>query len=393
MLTLPSTRMWCRGGGSPACACQSIANLNGANLATLIDTVRTQQYGEQRQRELRETWQHGPNSPSPSLKVETRVRTPLGLPRLPAVGSDDLSERLVDSINASYGVHRGFRAAHAKGVLCAASFVPTPEAGRLSRAAHLTGAGVRAHVRFSNGSGDPTVPDAMRDGRGMAVKLYLPDSTTTDIVALSLPAFFARTPEDLLAFNEARRVDPATGQPDLARVGAYLAAHPEAMVAVNAAITHPIPASYATLAYHGLHAFGFVAPDGAVSHGRYHLVPEAGEATLSDDEAATRGPDYLRDELSERLAGEPAVFHVHAQLAGEGDPTDDPTAVWPDDREVVMLGRLEVTGLAFDRERDGDVLVFDPTRVPDGIRLSNDPILLARPGAYSVYVARRLAPR
>ena len=81
------------------------------------------------------------------------------------------------------------------------------------------------------------------------------------MVALSLPAFFARTPEDLLAFNEARRIDPSTRQPDLARVGAYLAAHPEAMTAVNAALTHPIPASYTSLTYHSLHAYRFEAAD------------------------------------------------------------------------------------------------------------------------------------
>jgi len=77
------------------------------------------------------------------------------------------------------------------------------------------------------------------------------------------------------------------------------------------------------------------------------------------------------------------------QLAGAGDPIDDPTAQWPSDRSAVRAGRLEITELAFDRERGGDVLVFDPTRVPDGIRLSADPILLARPGAYAVSVARR----
>jgi catalase len=307
------------------------------------------------------------------------------------VGGDDLSERLVDSLYANYGQHPGFRAAHAKGVLCAATFVPTPAARDLSRAAHLAGPEVRAHVRFSNGSGDPTMPDGARDARGMAVKFYLPDAGTTDVVALSLPAFFARTPEDLLEFNAARQVDPATGQPDLARVGAYLAAHPEAMTAVNAAITHPIPASYATLTYHSLHAYGFVDAGGTERHGRHRLVPEAAEATMSDEDAATRAPDFLSDELSERLAREPVVYHLRAQLAAADDPIDDSTAVWPDDREVVDLGRLEIIALAFDRERDGDVLVFDPTRVPDGIRLSADPILLARPGAYSVSVARRTA--
>ena len=305
------------------------------------------------------------------------------------VSTDDLSTRLIESMNATYGVHPGHRTAHAKGVLCAATFTPTGDAATLSRASHLTGASVRAHVRFSNGSGDPHAPDTARDGRGMAVKLYLPNGSTTDIVALSLPAFFARNPEDLLAFNEARRADPKTGQPDLAKVGAYLADHPEAMTAVNAAITHPIPASYTSLTYHSIHAYRFEAADGSVRHGRYHLVPDAEETPLSDEEAASRTPDYLRDELAARLEDPPAVFHINVEVAAPDDPVDDPTAVWPSGRAIVELGRLDITGLAFDRDHDGDVLVFDPTRVTDGIQVTDDPILLARPGAYSVSVARR----
>ena len=301
----------------------------------------------------------------------------------------DVSERLVDGMNAAYGSHAGHRAVHAKGVLCAAVFTPTDSASALSRAPHFAGPQVRAHVRFSNGSGDPTVPDATRDARGMAVKFYLPDGKTTDIVALSLPVFFTRTPEDLLAFNEARRPDPATGQPDMEKVGAYLAEHPEAVPAVTAAITLPTPASYTALTYHSIHAFGFVAADDGVRYGRYHLLPEGGEETLTEEEAATKSPDYLREELESRLRRGPAAFGLDLQLAADGDPVDDPTAEWPADREVVRLGRIELTSLAFDRERDGDILVFDPTRVPDGIRLTDDKILLARPGAYSVSVTRR----
>lgn len=307
------------------------------------------------------------------------------------MSSDDLSVRLVDSLNAAYGVHPGHRAAHAKGVLCAATFTPASDAPSLSRAPHLAGPPVQAHVRFSNGSGDPSAPDAARDGRGMAVKFYLPDGTTTDVVALSLPAFFARTPEDLLAFNDARRPDPATGQPDLARVGAYLAAHPEAVTAVNAAITHPIPASYCALTYHSLHAYRFEAADGMVRHGRYHLVPDDAEANISDDESASRPADYLREDLGERLGRAPAGFSLTVEVAEAGDPVDDPTAVWPEGRAVIELGRIEVTSLAFDRDHGGDVLVFDPTRVTAGIQVTDDPILLARRGAYSVSVARRAA--
>jgi catalase len=305
--------------------------------------------------------------------------------------ADDLSEQLVDSLNASYGVHAGFRAAHAKGVLCAATFTPTADAPGLSRAVHFAGGDVRAHVRFSNGSGNPTVPDGVRDGRGMAVKFYTP-AGTTDIIGLSLPCFFTRTPEELLEFNAARRPDPETGVPDMEKVGAFLAAHPETVPAVTAAITHPIPASFATLTYNSIHAFGFVAADGSERHGRYRFVPLADEASISDEDGAARPADYLRDELAERFASSgPVRFAIDVVVAAPSDAVDDPTVAWPEDRPTVRVGELAITGLASDREHDGDILVFDPTRVIDGIELTKDPILLARRGAYSVSVARRTA--
>jgi catalase len=143
------------------------------------------------------------------------------------------------------------------------------------------------------------------------------------------------------------------------------------------------------MTYHGIHAFRFVAADGAVRHARWHLVPDAGDATITDDEAAERAPDYLRHELEDRLSRGPAVLHLELELADEGDAIDDPTATWPDGRERVRIARVEITELAFDRDRDGDILVFDPTRVPDGIELTADPIVHARSGAYRVSVARR----
>jgi catalase len=46
-----------------------------------------------------------------------------------------------------------------------------------------------------------------------------------------------------------------------------------------------------------------------------------------------------------------------------------------------------------ERERDGDILVFDPTRVTGGIELSDDSILRFRPRAYSASIARREATK
>jgi catalase len=119
-------------------------------------------------------------------------------------------------------------------------------------------------------------------------------------------------------------------------------------------------------------------------------VPEGGVRTVTADEYPNLDPHYLRDDLRDRLAAGPAAFTLSATLATTGDPLDDPTAVWPDDRSQVDLGRLELTGLAFDRENDGDVLVFDPTRVIDGIELTDDPILRFRAAAYAESVRRRM---
>jgi catalase len=296
---------------------------------------------------------------------------------------------VVDAINDLSGSHPGYRAAHAKGVVCAGTFTASPEAKHVSRAVHLQGDPVRVTARLSNGGGDPTKPDGANDGRGLAVKFYLPDGSRTDIVALTLPVFFVRTPDDFLAFTRARKPDPETGQPDMEKVGAWLAEHQEALPAIQFQLAMAPPASRAQLRYFGIHAYRFLSADGAERYGRYRFEPEAGEAFLDPDEAKEKPPDYLEDELSERMARGPVVFTLALQLAEEGDPIDDPTAQWPEDREIVELGRLEITGPDTEREQGDDILVFDPTRVTDGIECSEDPILNFRPKAYSESIARR----
>ena len=302
--------------------------------------------------------------------------------------ADEFAERVVDAINAVSGSHPGHRAAHAKGTLCAGTFTATPEAARLTRAGHMQGDGVRATVRFSNGSGNPGHPDYATEGRGMAVKLYLPDGSRTDLVALTLPVFFVRTPEDFLEFTRSRKpVDG--GQPDMAKVGAFLEAHPEALPAIQAALGMPPPTSYAHCVYRGLHTFWYENGSGEARAVRYRWEPEEGEQSLSKEEARERGPDYLQEDLVARIEGGGFAFRLVVQLGEEGDPTDDPTAAWPDEREEVVVGRLVIDELEREREKERDVLVFDPARVVDGIELSDDPILSFRPRAYSVSVERR----
>jgi catalase len=290
-----------------------------------------------------------------------------------------LAEEAVDAINAISGVHQGHRAAHAKGTLLTGTF--TPSGSGLTTAAHLQDEPVRVTARFSNGGGDPGIPDYAKEGRGMAVKFYLPDGAKTDIVALSLPCFFVRTPEDFLSFTRARQ-DPERLMPD------WLGAHPEALAAIQAALGADPPQSYATCAYNSIHSFRFTDPSGDTRFVRYRWEPEAGEHTLPGDEAKARGRDYLQEDIVAR--GESA-FRLIAVIAADDDAVDDPTVPWPEERERVEIGRLVLDGPDTEREQGDDVLVFDPCRVIDGIELSDDQILRFRSAAYSVSVERRIS--
>lgn len=253
----------------------------------------------------------------------------------------------------------------------------------------MQGEPVPATVRFSNGSGSPRRHDGARDGRGMATRFHLPDGSATDLVALTLPCFFVRTPEDFLEFTRAQRPDPETGKPDLALIEKFVGEHPETQLALGFSMFTMPPASYVQLRYNGVHAFKWINGEGAEQFVRYRWEPEGGEETITEEDSRSRDRTYLQDEIRERLAGGPAVFELQLQLAEEGDDPSDPTVPWPDERPVVVAGRMEVTGVIADQEGRCEVLIFDPTRVTDGIECSDDQILHARPGAYSVSYDRR----
>ena len=301
----------------------------------------------------------------------------------------DLYEQIVESVDAVFGGPFGERRAlHTKGSWARGTFTASPEAARLSRAAYLQGDEIATLVRFSNAGGDPEAADYARDARGIALKLRW-EGGETDILATTTPTFVTRTPEDFLELMKLRRPDPKTGQPDMEKLGAFLAAHPEAQPAVEATVMREPIASFATAPYFTPHAFALVDADGNRTWVKYRFDPEAGEQRLDDDEARERGRDYLHDELAERLRSGTIAFDLRFQLASDDDPLDDATAVWPDDREQVVGGRLEITEAADDPEVEGHIDVFDPLRVPDGIEPSDDPILHARREAYSVSAYRR----
>ena len=299
-----------------------------------------------------------------------------------------LAVELVEMIHEDFqGFHPGYRGVHAQGRYYAAIFKATPEAKKLSRAVHLQGQPVPATVRHGHSpSGNPWGPAY---APSMAVKFYLPDGTVTDLIAITIPVFFGRTPDEVLEILKTLKPDPATGKPDEAKVMQFLATRPWVANALKLAKALPAPVSFAQTSFHALHAFRFInAADGG-QYARYHWEPEDGVAGQTLEELQKQSPSYLFEELEARLRKAPVVFNLVLQLAKDGDPTDDPTALWPDDRPRVTIGRLEIIRTTTVEEIGDPVMLHDPTRLTDGIDASDDPILAVRRGVYELSVAHR----
>lgn len=308
-----------------------------------------------------------------------------------ATAAKPVTEQLVDTMTKlANGPYKGFRANHAKGIMAEGTFTPSAEAAGISKAPHLQGAAVPVLVRFSNATGVPTIADAAGNAmpKGMAIRFTLPDGGNTDIVAISVNGFPAATPEDFLGLLNAI----AASGPDVASpkpVEQFLASHPAAMKFVST--PKPVPVSFANQPFFGVNAFAFTNAKGETRYGRYRIVPVAGEQYLTTEEAAKQAPNYLMDELPARLGKQAAKYRIVLQLAEAGDSVDDPTAVWPEDRKQVELGLLTLKSAVANSQEAERALMFNPLVLPDGIAPSNDPVLLARPGAYAVSYGRRLA--
>jgi catalase len=299
-----------------------------------------------------------------------------------------LPVQIVDTMEHLNGRHAGYRRAHARGACFVATFTPTGDAAKYTTAAHLGGEAVPATVRFSNGGGNPAAPDNQPGGRGMAVRFQLPDDGATDLIGVNLPRFLVATPEQFLDLVRALAADKDAGTGDKAHLNAFLARNPASVPAFQALAAMGVPASFATTAYHALHAFVWVNADGDRQAVRYRWAPDLGEHNLDADEVAHSELQFLLDELVERLAAGPVTFTLHATLADPGDPTHDATQVWPADRPEITVGRLTVTGEVEDQAH-WEAQIFDPTNLTAGIELCDDPLPALRRSAYSVSYGRR----
>jgi catalase len=294
-----------------------------------------------------------------------------------------LAQQLLDAFDELFGLHPGFRAVHAKGLMCTGQFRPTPEAKKLTRAPHANRPSTVVTVRYSNFTGLPSIADNNPDAgpRGIAVRFHLGEHVHTDLVAHSTDGFPARTGEEFLQFVRALK------QPET--IGAFLAAHAGAKRFVEA--PKPCPSSYAREAFFAVTSFKFTNSDGVSRHGRFRIKPEAGTEYLSDREAAARSANFLSEELALRLAKGPVNLRVTVQMAAPGDDVTDASVSWPEGREEIPFGTLTLTERADDQVPERRKIIFDPLPRVDGIDSSGDPLTDVRADIYLLSGRRRRA--
>jgi catalase len=324
----------------------------------------------------------GPLNPLRQLLVQQM--TTMNTRKEPAMATTP--ESSVDALNSAWGKQTTQRSAHAKGVVLLGKFVPSAEAASVSKALHFKHE-VPVTARFSANSGMPKIADAdpRAAPRGLAIKFRLPDGSDTDLVTHSYNGFFAKNPEEFQQFFLAV-AGSKPGVPSPTPIEAFQETHPAAKAFLTT--RDPPPVSYATTAYFGVNSFKFVNEKGAVTIGRYQLLPDAGRHFLAKDESAKAATNYLEDEIRQRVARGAVRFTVVLQLAEPGDKIDDPSVAWASTNKITTLGTLTVASVVPDSEATERALMFLPALLPAGIE-SADPMIQFRNEAYPVSYERR----
>jgi catalase len=242
-------------------------------------------------------------------------------------------------------------------------------------------------VRLSDFAGIPTIPDnaAEASPRGCAIRFHLGEHSHTDIVAHSVDNFPVRTAEE---FGEFLRAVAATtpSQPHPNAIEQFLGAHPNALTFVQT--PKPIPASFANESFFAVSAFNFTTADGKSRFGRYRIRPVAGSEYLSDSDAAAKSPNFLIDEVEQRISKSPIKYRIVVQLAEPEDKVDDATVRWPETRSELEFGELVLQKIVAESDPEKRRIIFDPIPRVDGIEASPDPLFNPRADLY-LYSGRR----
>jgi catalase len=296
--------------------------------------------------------------------------------------------RFTDGFEQVNGVHHGFRRFHPKGVGVSGFFESNGNGARLSKAAVFQPGRVAVIGRFSLGNGLPDAVDTPDTVRGLGLEFSLPGGELWRITTINLPVFPFRTPEAFFEQMLASKPDPKTGKPDAHKMKAFFEHHPETVQALKIAKSQPASSGFANSTFSALHAFRVTNAAGVSTPVRWVLTPEQPFEAV-DAAPAARDKKYLFEGLIAAVHRRPLRWHLIVTVGQPGDPTNDATLPWPENRERVDVGTVTLDRVESDDTSAARDMNFDPLVLPNGIAPSDDPLLSARSAIYSQSYTRR----
>ncbi len=294
-------------------------------------------------------------------------------------------QKLVDGFDLGSPPPLGHRRNHAKGICFTGVFESNGAGSELSKAQVFAKGSYPVIGRFNLGTPNPNADDAKERVRGLGVMISTPDGQEWRMAMIDPPFFPVATVQ---GFHDLQLAS-ASKEPDA--MAKFAGAHPEIAAFGGWAKSAPWTGSYAEERYNSLNSFIFTNSSGNDHAVRWSFAPAAAPVSVPPDELAKRGPNFLETEIAERVKGGPARFSLMVTVANPGDQTSDPSKAWPGDRRSVDVGALVVQKI--EAEADGPCrdINFDPTVLPNGMRVSDDPFPAARSSAYRVSYDRRTA--
>ena len=322
------------------------------------------------------------------------------------MGDPDIAAKLVEALRRPDG-RADLRPVHAIGIGATGYFEASDIARDYCTAEHFQGRRVSVTVRFSNGSGCAVVHDGWSDVRGMATRFHLTSGPATDLIAMTLTAFFAPTPETFLDFAIEAKPTPVkrelpcrklrdllelklplrnpypgeTISPDAGAIR-FADQNDYAKLAVAQAADIGAPVSYLRAEYHAVHTFIVTGRDKARRWVRFTWQPVYGVLNTKITDPVI--DQYLQKDLRDRLAKGPARFTLMMAIGEAGDDFNDPSRPWPPHRLRIMMGTLTLDAVPKDQVADCEHLAFNPMHLTDGIEASDDPVLRVREEAYNL---------
>jgi catalase len=284
---------------------------------------------------------------------------------------------MIEALAPPGGASLGHRRNHAKGICFTGTFEANGSGVEHSRAQVFEPGRYPAMGRFNLGTADPEAADATVRVRGLGLRITAADGEEWRMAMTNPPVFAVSTPQ---AFHD---LLIAAGKNDPEAMKAFVQANPEFAPFGTWARTAPWTGSYAEERYNSLNSFVFTDAKGGDHIVRWSLLPSAQPVPIVQADLAKRGPDFLEQEITERVrtAG-PLRWTMVTTVADPDDATADPSKAWPETRRKVEVGTLIAQRI--EPERDGPCrdINFDPTVLPQGIRVSDDPFPAARSSVY-----------